>query len=598
LLKTHSCGELELAHVGQEVTLAGWVHRRRDHGGLVFLDLRDREGLVQVTFNPEVSPQAHQVAAQARPEYVLLVRGQVARRPRGTENPKLPTGEIEVMAHSADILNPAKTPPFYVNEETEVEEPLRLRYRYLDLRRDRMRENLLLRHRVIRFMRDFLDARGFVEIETPILIKSTPEGARDYLVPSRVSPGKFYALPQSPQQLKQILMVAGFERYYQIARCFRDEDLRADRQPEFTQLDLEMSFVDEEDVLGLIEELFTALVQTLTPHLCLIKPFPRLRYEDALARYGTDKPDLRYGLELADLSDLVARSSFQVFSGVVATGGVVKGFTAPGCAHYSRKEIDSLIELAKAYGARGLVTVALMGEDLAHPEAVHSVAAKHLTLEELQGIVQRLGAKTGDLMLIVADQAPVTNEVLGRLRQEMALRLGLLDPGLLAFAFIVDFPLLEWNQAEGRWDSVHHPFTAPREEDIPLLESAPEKVRSRSYDIVCNGHELSSGSIRIHRREVQERVFRLLGYSPEQIEERFGHLLEALDYGAPPHGGVAPGIDRLVMLLAGEENIREVIAFPKNQAAYCPLTRAPDVVAPQQLEELHLAVLDEEEPGA
>ena len=591
MLKTHSCGCLNTSNIGHEVTLAGWGHRRRDHGGLIFIDLRDREGITQVVFNPASSPEAHDVAAEARSEYVLQVQGQVQHRPRGTENPKLSTGQIEVTARTVRVLNTSKTPPFYVNEENEVEESLRLKYRYLDLRRSRMKENLLLRHKVIRFMRDFLDAQGFVEVETPVLIKSTPEGARDYLVPSRLSPGKFYALPQSPQQLKQVLMVAGLEKYYQIARCFRDEDLRADRQPEFTQLDLEMSFVEQEDILRLTEKLFTALVETVTPHLRLFKPFLRLTYDDAMARYGNDKPDLRYGMELADLSDLVAESEFQVFKGAVASGGVVKGFAAPGCAHYSRKETDVLIQMAKDYGAKGLVTVGLLEEDLTHPGAVHSVAAKHLTPEVLKGMVQRLGARTGDLLLMVADTVEVANEVLGRLRQEMASRLGLADPNLLAFAFVLDFPLLEWK--EGRWDSVHHPFTSPREEDIPLLDTAPQKVRSLSYDIICNGHELSSGSIRIHQRELQEKMLRLLGYTQEEMEDRFGHLLEALEFGAPPHGGIAPGIDRLVMILAGEENIREVIAFPKTQAAYCPLTRAPDEVDPRQLAELHLAIVPE-----
>ncbi|MDP2661424.1 MAG: aspartate--tRNA ligase [Dehalococcoidia bacterium] len=594
MLKTHSCGHLDASYIGREVTLAGWVHRRRDHGGLIFIDLRDREGLTQVVFNPQLAPEAHQTASEARSEYVLKVTGEVQRRPEGTDNPKLSTGQIEVTARAVSILNTSKTPPFYVNEETEVDEPLRLKYRYLDLRRSRMKNNLLLRHKVVRFMREFLDAQGFIEVETPILIKSTPEGARDFLVPSRITPGKFYALPQSPQQLKQILMIAGLEKYYQIARCFRDEDLRADRQLEFTQLDLEMSFVEQEDVLSLIEKLFTALVQTVTPHLRLVTPFPRLSYQEVMARYGNDKPDLRYGLELADLSDLVAGSEFQVFSGAVAAGGIVKGFAAPGCAHYSRKETDVLIQKARDLGAKGLVTVGILAEDLSQPDAVHSVAAKHLSVEILEKMVSRLGARPGALLLIVADRAEVANEVLSRLRQDMASRLGLADPNLMSFAFVLDFPLLAWSEAEGRWDSVHHPFTSPHDEDIPMLDTAPDQVRSLSYDIICNGYELSSGSIRIHRRELQEKILRLLGYSQEDMEERFGHLLEALDYGAPPHGGIAPGIDRLVMLLAGEGNIREVIAFPKNQTGYCPLTRAPDEVTAEQLADLRLAVTPEE----
>ncbi len=581
MFKANSCGELTAKHIGERVTLAGWVHRRRDHGGLVFIDLRDRAGLVQVVFNPEVSGEGHEVATRLRHEYVLQVTGEVAKRPQGTENPNLPTGEVEVIAQQVQILNPSKTPPFYINEDIEVDENLRLRYRYLDLRRPRMKENILLRHRVIKFMRDFLDERDFIEIETPILIKSTPEGARDYLVPSRVHPGKFYALPQSPQQLKQLLMVAGFEKYFQIARCFRDEDLRADRQPEFTQLDLEMSFIDEEDILVLMEELFTSLVENVTPTMRVLQPFPRLTYRDAMERYGTDKPDLRYGLEIRDLSDIAAHSEFTVFRSALDAGGVVRGICTPGCAHYSRRQLDELAEFVQACGAKGLITLPI-GE-----EVTRSVLDKFLTREQSRELASRFGAGEGDLLLIIAGETKMVEEALGALRGEMARRLELLDPNLLVFCYILDYPLLEKGEG-GRWEPMHHPFTAPRDEDIPLLDSAPERVYAKHYDLVCNGCELSSGSIRIHDRELQEKIFKLLGYGEAEVEQRFGHLLEAFEYGAPPHGGIAPGIDRVVMLLAGEESIRDVIPFPKNKSAMDVMFDAPSEVPEGQLKELHL----------
>ena len=584
MLKTHSCGELTRKNVGQKVTLAGWVHRRRDHGGLVFIDLRDREGLVQVVFNPELSKEGREVATKLRHEYVVKVVGKVAKRPPGTENPKLATGEVEVIAEEAEILNPSKTPPFYVNEDIEVDENLRLKYRYLDLRRPRMRDNIILRHKVIKFMRDFLDAKGFIEIETPILIKSTPEGARDYLVPSRLHPGKFYALPQSPQQLKQLLMVAGFEKYFQIARCFRDEDLRADRQPEFTQLDLEMSFVEEEDILSLMEELFTALVENVKPSMRVMKPFPRLSYADAMERYGTDKPDLRFGVEIRDLSDIAARCDFAVFRSTLEEGGKVKGICAPGCAHYSRRQLEELAEFVQARGAKGLVTLPLAPEK----EQARSVAARFLTSEQIGEMASRFEAKEGDLLLIVAGKPSMVEETLGALRLEVARRLELADPNLLVFCFILDFPLLEWSEEEKRWQPMHHPFTAPRDEDIPLLDTAPKRVHAKHYDLVCNGCEISSGSIRIHNRQLQEKIFRLLGYGEEEVKQRFGHLLEAFEYGAPPHGGIAPGIDRVVMLLAGEQTIRDVIPFPKNQSAMDVMFDAPSPVSDDQLKELHL----------
>jgi aspartyl-tRNA synthetase len=579
------------------VTLAGWVNRRRDHGGLIFIDLRDREGIVQTVFNPEVSAPALKIAEELRSEYVVGLKGEVAIRPPGTENPRLPTGDIEVIVKEAEIYNTARTPPFYINEEVDVDESLRLRYRYLDLRRPRMKENLLLRHRIIKFMRDFLDARGFIEVETPVLIKSTPEGARDYLVPSRLYPGHFYALPQSPQQLKQLLMVAGLDRYYQIARCFRDEDTRADRQPEFTQLDIEMSFVEEEDVIGLIEELFIAMVSTIKPEMSFIKPFPRLSFAEAMDRYGTDKPDLRFGLEIRDLSDTVADTEFDVFKSALAKGGRVKGIGVPGCAAYTRRQLDELNEMAKNLGAGGLVTISLDSAagslDNLTGNTVKSAAAKFLSLEQIKEMAERLGASTGDLLLIVAGDNKLVNAVLGELRREMGRRLNLTDPEALAFAFIVEFPLFERDIQAGRLVATHHPFTMPRDEDIALLDTDPEKVRAKCYDFVCNGYELCSGSIRIHTSQMQRKVFRLLGYSDEAIEERFGHLLEAFDYGAPPHGGIAPGIDRIVMLLAGEENIREVVAFPKNQNAVDLTFRAPAPVTEEQLAELHIRLRED-----
>ncbi|MFC1917621.1 aspartate--tRNA ligase [Chloroflexota bacterium] len=601
MLKTKTCGELRKEQIGTQVVLAGWVNRRRDHGSLIFIDLRDRDGLVQVVFNPELSADSHQRADELRNEFVIMVKGEVARRPAGTENPKLPTGEVEVIVGELEILNRSKTPPFNINEDAEVDENVRLKYRYLDLRREKMRENLILRHRVTKFMREFLDARGFMEVETPVLIKSTPEGARDYLVPSRVHPGKFYALPQSPQQLKQLLMVAGVEKYYQIARCFRDEDTRADRQPEFTQLDLEMSFVEEEDILNLMEELFISMVEEVKPGLKMAKPFPRLSYAETMEKYGTDKPDLRFGMEIRDLSDIVAQSDFGVFTSAIAAGGKVKGICAPGCSVYTRNQLNELNDYVRSLGAGGVVTISLGAEagsiDKLAMEDIKSVAAKFLAIDQIKQIAQRLNAAPGDLLLIVAGEDNLVSTVLGELRREIGKRLGLADPNALAFAFIVDFPLLAWDKKANRWSAMHHPFTAPKDEDMALLEKDPGRVRAQSYDFVCNGSEVSSGSIRIHRSDLQRKVLRLLGHKDDEIEALFGHMLEAFDYGAPPHGGIAPGIDRVVMLLAGEENIREVVAFPKNQGAVDLTFGAPAPVTKEQLQELHIEVREDGEIG-
>ena len=593
------CGTLDTTAIDSKVTLAGWVHRRRDHGGIIFIDLRDSSGLVQLVFNPDTAPQVHQTAQEARTEWVLKVAGTVQTRPEGTENPRLATGQIEVMASYLEVLNTSKTPPFYINEEQEVDESLRLTYRYLDLRREKMRENIVLRHKVVKFMRDFLDQRGFIEIETPILIKSTPEGARDYLVPSRIQHGNFYALPQSPQQLKQLLMVAGFERYFQIARCFRDEDARADRQPEFTQLDLEMSFVEEEEVLSLIEQLYIEMVSSVAPQKKSITPYPRLDYEDSMARFGTDKPDLRFGLELVQITDIGAASQFQVFTSATESGGIIKGFAASGCAGYSRRQQDELVEFVRARGARGLVTVALADDaqkiSSLTMEQIRSSAARHLTLDEIKAISSRMAASPGDLLLIVAGPEDDVNNSLGQLRNLMGERLELADPDALAFAFVVNFPLFNWDEAQQRWDSSHHPFTSPKDEHIAMLDGGDRlgDIKSNAYDLVCNGNELASGSIRIHRRDLQEKIFKVLGYSSEEVEARFGHLLRAFEFGAPPHGGIAPGIDRFVAILAGAASIRDVIAFPKTQSGADLLFGAPDAVSQDHLTELGLRLLEE-----
>lgn len=588
MYRTHTCGELRPEHAGQEITLAGWVHRRRDHGPLIFLDLRDRYGLTQVVIDT-AQPEAHAIASEARSEYVLQVRGVVHTRPDEAINPDLATGGIEVRAVEATVLNPAKNPPLYISKEGGEDESLRLKYRYLDLRRERMQQNLILRHRIIAFIRKFLDGEGFLEIETPILLKSTPEGARDYLVPSRIHPGEFYALPQSPQQLKQLLMVAGYDRYFQIARCFRDEDQRADRQPEFTQLDMELSFVDQEDVLTLIERLFTELVAEVVPHKRLAQsPWPRLTYAEALDRYGSDKPDLRYGMELTNLGDLLAESQFAVFRDALASGGQIKGIRVPGVGGYSRKQLDEVVELAKQAGARGLLWASL--QQGTAPESVRSSFGKQVSTEEMGAIIARLEGRFDDLLLIVADAPATVASVLDRLRREFAARLNLADPNLLAFGWVLDFPLVEWNADEQRWDAVHHPFTAPQDADLPLMDTDPGKVRAKAYDLILNGYEAGGGSIRIHRRDIQQKLFDLLGISRETAQSQFGHMLEAFEYGAPPHGGIAPGIDRLAMILAGESTIREVMAFPKTQQAVDLMTSAPSPVDERQLRELHIQI--------
>ena len=579
-----TCGTLQATDAGEKVTLKGWVNRRRDLGGLIFIDLRDRFGITQVVFNPEVDAAAHETANRLRNEYVIEVQGVVNHRPEGTVNPKMETGEIEVEGHTLVILNESKTPPFYINEDGDYDEAVRLKYRYLDLRRPSMQHIVLLRHRVVKFMRDFLDARGFVEVETPLLIRSTPEGARDFLVPSSAQPGEFYALPQSPQILKQLLMVSGLDRYFQIARCFRDEAQRADRQPEFTQLDIEMSFVRPDDLMNLMEQLMIELTERYTDKQILHKPFLRMTYREAMDRFGSDRPDLRFGLELQNVTGALQNTGFRAFAGVIAAGGEVKAIVVPGCADYTRKQIDELTELAKASGAKGLATIQLTADGLKSP------IAKFLSDEEQAALTSGIGAQQGDLVLLVADTPAVVAKTLSALREEFGKRLNLADPNVMAYAWVVEFPLLEWDEDGNRWDATHNPFCGYFEEDEHLLDSDPGAIRSKQYDLVANGNELGGGSVRNHKRSQQEKVFELMGIPPEIQQDRFGSILTALEYGAPPHGGIAFGLDRTVMLLAGEESIRDVIAFPKNNRGVDVMFDAPAPVETEQLNELGLAL--------
>jgi aspartyl-tRNA synthetase len=577
-----TCGTLRAADAGRRVTLEGWVNRRRDLGGLIFVDLRDRYGLTQIVMNPETTPESHAIASDLRNEDVISVSGMVRARPPGTENPKLETGEIEIEAEEVRVLNRARTPPFNVNEDADVDESVRLQYRYLDLRRPRLQRNIILRHRVVKTMRDFLDARGFLEIETPMLIKSTPEGARDFLVPSSGFPGTFYALPQSPQQLKQLLVIAGFDRYFQIARCFRDEPLRADRQPEFTQLDIEMAFVREADIMDLIEQLYLELSSHFSAKHILHRPFPRLTYREAMERFGTDRPDTRFGLELQDVSAALGATGFRAFSEALASGGQVKAIVAPGCAVFTRREIDDLTDLAKSAGARGLATIALASD------GVKSPIGKFLSEAELAALTSGISAADGDLVLIVADKPSVVAKALSALREELRDRLRLVEPDKLAYCWIYEFPLLEWDEEGQRWDATHNPFCGFYEEDRPLLTTDPGAVRSKQYDLTCNGWEVGGGSVRNHLRADQEIVFSLMGHGSEAQEDRFGAVLDALDFGAPPHGGIAMGLDRTIMLFANETSIREVVAFPKNQRGLDLMFDAPTPVPPEALAELGL----------
>ncbi len=577
--RTHTCIELGESHIGQDVVLMGWVQHRRDHGGVIFVDLRDREGITQVVFDPSVAEAVHAKAQEIRSEFVLGIKGKVSGRPVDMVNPRMATGAIEVLVDELRIFSKAKTPAFQIEDRVDASETIRLQYRYLDLRRTQLKNNILARHKTTMTVRNFLDANGFIDIETPFLTKSTPEGARDYLVPSRVNQGDFYALPQSPQLFKQLLMVAGFDRYYQIVKCFRDEDLRADRQPEFTQIDMELSFVDEYQVMEISENLIKAIFKNVLD-MDFSEPFPSMTWAESMDRFGLDRPDLRFGLELKNVSDIVANASFKVFASVVKNGGLVKAINAKGCGDFSRKQIDELTEFAAVYRAKGLAWIKIKEDQWQSP------IAKFFSDDEKEQLKQRLDLEPGDIVFFVADQPKVTNEALGQLRNELARRLGLIDDNEFKFTWITHFPMFEYDETEKRYQALHHPFTAPMESDLDKLETNPLEVNSRAYDLVLNGIEIGGGSIRIHDSELQQRVLKCLGIGEEEAKEKFGFLLEALTFGAPPHGGLAFGLDRLVMLLCHEDSIRNVIAFPKTQKATCLMTQAPSKATPAQLQEL------------
>ncbi|WP_370296184.1 aspartate--tRNA ligase [Rossellomorea marisflavi] len=582
--RTTYCGNVTESFIGETITIKGWVQKRRDLGGLIFIDLRDREGIVQVVFNPDLSQEALELAERIRNEYVISVTGSVVARGEGTVNPNLKTGKIEIHAEDVQIINEAKTPPFMIDDQMEVSEDVRLKYRYVDLRRPAMAETFRMRHNVTTSFRSFLNENGFLDVETPILTKSTPEGARDYLVPSRVHPGEFYALPQSPQIFKQLLMVSGFDRYYQIARCFRDEDLRADRQPEFTQIDMEMSFMEQEDIILLVEEMMAKLMKDVKG-LDIDSVFPRMTYDEAMSRYGSDKPDTRFAMELIDVSEIVKDSGFKVFTGAVAGGGQVKLINVKGAAsNYSRKDIEGLTEFVSRYGAKGLAWLKVEEEGLKGP------ISKFVSEEDASSLSSAAEAETGDLLLFVADKKSVVADALGALRLKLGKELGLIDESVFNFLWVTDWPLLEFDEGDNRYYAAHHPFTMPVREDLELLETNPGEVRAQAYDLVLNGYELGGGSLRIYERDIQEKMFSVLGFSKEEANEQFGFLLEAFEYGTPPHGGIALGLDRLVMLLAGRSNLRDTIAFPKTASASCVLTDAPGGVSEAQLKELSLSL--------